>query len=356
MPLLHGDPGGGALYRGRANLLRAALSGQLPPGTITSQRLYQALDLCLECKGCKSECQSGVDMAKLKYEFLDHYYKANGMPLRNRVLAHINQFSSLGSRMAPFSNWAAGNPFGRFLASALLGIHPQRKPPPFAGQSFPQWFRSRPEGATAATRRVVLFNDTFMNYNYPQVGKAAVELLEAAGFLVQLANARCCGRPMISKGLLDEATSHARFNVDLLHPYAEQGIPIVGCEPSCLLTFKDEYPELLRNEKSRQVAEHCHLIDDFLMRLQDRGELGLKFKDLTKKVLFHGHCHQKALVGTANSMRALRLPPGFQVEQVRAKGPEWEIAVMGISCRQQIEHGTGRKARHLVEVLRGAIP
>jgi Fe-S oxidoreductase len=235
---------------------------------------------------------------------------------------------------------------------------------------------------------VVLFNDTFMNYNYPQIGKAAVELLEAAGFQVILANARCCGRPMISKGLLDEAAACARYNVDLLFPYADQGVSIVGCEPSCLLTLKDEYPELLKDDRSRKVAEHSFLFEDFLMRLQDKGELDLTFRDLPKKVLFHGHCHQKALVGTANSLRALRLPPGYQVEQtnagccgmagafgyekehfqismaigeqtlfpaVRAKDPDWEVAVTGISCRQQIEQGTGRPARHLVEVLRDAL-
>ena len=291
---------------------------------------------------------------------------------------------------------------GRLVSSSILGVHPQRRLPRFARQTLPKWFNSRLTPVTpspadmqrgqwgeAGSRTVVLFNDTFMNYNYPQVGKAAVELLEAAGFRVELANARCCGRPMISKGFLANAAAHARYNVDLLHAYADQGIPIIGCEPSCLLTFKDEYPELLKDDKSRKVAEHCFLIDDFLMRLKDQGELELEFKDLPKKVLFHGHCHQKSLVGTANSLRALRLPPGYEVEQVnsgccgmagsfgyekehfqismkigelalfpavQAKGPEWELAVMGISCRQQIEQGTGRKARHLVEVLRDAIP
>lgn len=235
---------------------------------------------------------------------------------------------------------------------------------------------------------MVLFNDTFMDYNYPQVGKAAVDVLEAAGFRVALANARCCGRPMLSKGLLDRAGAQARYNVDLLHAYAEQGVPIVGCEPSCLLTFRDEYPELLKDDKSRRVAEHTYLIDEFLMMLHDKGELELEFQDVAKKVLFHGHCHQKALAGTASSLRALRLPPAYQVEEVaagccgmagsfgferehfqismkigehalfpaiNAKGPEWEVAVTGVSCRQQIEQGTGRKARHLVEVLRDAL-
>ena len=385
--------------RGRANLLRAALSGGLPEGAMTSQRLYQALDLCLECKGCKSECPSGVDMAKLKYEFLDQYYQANKMPLRAKAFARINRINRLGSRLAPFSNWAANSPIGRLAASVLLGVHPRRQPPPFARQTLPAWFNARhhknsltdPQGneAAAVARTVLLFNDTFMNYNYPQIGIAAVELLEAAGFRVELANVGCCGRPMISKGLLREAAAQARNIVDLLHDYASRGIPIVGCEPSCLLTLRDEYPEFLKDEKARIVAESSYLIDEFLSMLQDKGELELEFQDLPKKVLFHGHCHQKSLVGTGSSMRALRLPPGYQVElinsgccgmagsfgfekehydismkigeqvlfpAVNAKDADWEVAVMGISCRQQVEHGTGRPARHLVEVLRDALP
>ena len=398
--------------RGRANLLRAALSGVLPEGSIASHRLHQALDLCLECKACKAECDSGVDMAKLKYEFLAQYHQVNGLPLRNRLFAHINRVNRVGSRLAPFSNWIARSSLGKLAAAALLGIHPQRSLPPFARQTLPRWFKSRGNPAVSPLRKggngsaspltkrglqgglnhagstVVLFNDTFMNYNYPQVGKAAVELLEAAGFRVELANARCCGRPMVSNGLLDEATSNARYNVDLLHTYVDRGIPIIGCEPSCLLIFRDEYPELLQNEKSRQVAEHAYLIDEFLMMLQEKGELDLEFQDAPKKVLFHGHCHQKALAGTGSSLGALRLPPGYQVElvnagccgmagafgfarehydvsmaigqealfpAVNAKDAEWEIAVSGVSCRQQIEDGTGRSARHLVEILRDAL-
>ena len=398
--------------RGRANLLRAALSGLLPEGAMTSKRLHDALDLCLECKGCKAECDSGVDMAKLKSEFLAQYHQANGLPFRNRAFAHINRINRLGSAFAPMSNWAARSPVGKLFSRVILGVDHRRSMPPFARKTFAKWFEqrskiplnppliqggekeifpgSKAEASGVTTKgAVVLFNDTFMDYNYPQVGKAAVELLEAAGFRVTLANARCCGRPMISKGLLDEAAANARYNVDLLHAYAGQGIPIVGCEPSCLLTFRDEYPELLKDEKSRTVAAHSYLIDEFLVKLQESGDLNLEFSDVARKILFHGHCHQKSLVGTASSLAALRLPPGYQVDlvnsgccgmagsfgferehydismnigeqvlfpAVRAKDPDWEIAVMGVSCRQQIEHGTGRPARHLVEVLRDALP
>ena len=380
--------------RGRANLLRAVLSGALPDEGLASPRLYEALGLCLECKGCKAECQTGVDMAKLKYEFLDEYNRAHGLPLRARLFAHINQLSRLGSRFAPVSNWAAASPLTRFVLHGLLGIHSRRRLPPFARRTFPRWFKStvsEREGKTPSAGRlgtVVLFNDTFMNYNYSQVGTAAVDLLERAGFKVTLADVGCCGRPMISKGLLDESKAHARYNVEVLYPYAERGVPIVGCEPSCLLTLRDEYPDLLQDDKARAVAANSYLIDEFLITLHERGELALEFTGAKKKVLFHGHCHQKALVGTRHSIAALRLPPGYQVEEVNsgccgmagsfgyekehydvsmavgeqrlfpaveAKDLDWEVAVMGVSCRQQIEHGTTRRPRHLVEVLRDAV-
>ncbi|MDE0719708.1 MAG: FAD-binding protein [Dehalococcoidia bacterium] len=375
--------------RGRANLLRAALSGKLPEGTMTSKRLYEAMDLCLECKGCKAECESGVDMAKMKYEFLDQYHKANGTPLRNRVFGHINRLSAWGSRMAPFSNLMANNPIGKMMSQILLGVHPKRNPPKFVRNTFAKWFKARGTSTVQATNTVVLLNDTYMNYNYPEIGKAAVALLEAAGLRVILSDTKCCGRPMISKGLLDDATANAVSNIDQLHAYAEQGIPVIGCEPSCLLTFRDEYPELVRDEKAKKVAANSFMIDEFLIKLQEDGKLQLNLGKLEKKVLFQAHCHQKADMGTATSMEALRLASGYQVElinagccgmagsfgyekehydismkigeealfpAIRAKDNDWEIAVMGVSCRQQVEDGTGRKARHLVEVLADALP
>ena len=374
--------------RGRANLLRASLSGKLPKGTMTSKRMWEAMDLCLECKGCKSECESGVDMAKLKYEFLDQYHRANGTPLRNRVFGHINRLSAWGSRMAPLSNLMAGNPIGKMVSQMALGIHPKRKPPKFVRQTFAKWFKGRGTGNAQATNTVVLLNDTYMNHNYPEIGKAAVALLEAAGLKVVLSETACCGRPMISKGLLDDATANAVTNVDQLYAYAEAGIPVIGCEPSCLLTFRDEYPQLVRDEKARKVAENSFMIDEFLIKLQEDGKLELNMGKLEKKVLFQAHCHQKADMGTATSIAALRLAPGYQVELVnagccgmagsfgyekehydlsmkigeealfpaiRAKDQDWEVAVMGVSCRQQVEDGTGRKARHLVEVLADAL-
>ncbi|MFQ5860580.1 MAG: FAD-binding and (Fe-S)-binding domain-containing protein [Dehalococcoidia bacterium] len=374
--------------RGRANLLRAALSGALPPEELAGQRIYEALDLCLECKGCKGECPATVDMAKLKYEFLARYYQEHRVPLRARLFAYINALSRLGCRFAPVSNWATRLPLTRLLLHRLLGIHRDRRLPPFARPTFPAWFQRHRPSSDGRRGPVVLFNDTFMNYNYPSVGKAAVRLLERAGFRVILANSQCCARPMISKGFLEMAKVNARFNVDLLYPFAVQGIPIVGCEPSCLLTLRDEYPGLLRDEPSKTVAGQSYLIDEFLAALHERGELELEFQPVERRVLFHGHCHQKALVGTAPSLKVLRLPPGFQVEEVDSgccgmagafgyerehyttslaigaqrlfpavtSHPDWQVAVMGISCRQQVEHATGRRALHLVEVLSEALP
>ena len=376
--------------RGRANLLRAALSGTLPEGTMTSRRLYEAMDLCLECKGCKSECESGVDMAKLKYEFLDQYQQANGVPLRNKVFAHINTINKWGSRTAPFSNWMAGNPLGNLLAQKLLGLHKNRKSPKFVRETFEKWFNRRhvDDNKALDSGTVVLLNDTYMNFNYPQIGIAAVSLLESAGFKVILSDTECCGRPMISKGLLDEAKTNATSNISKLYEYADQDIPIIGCEPSCLLTFKDEYPDLVKGDKSRSLANNSFMIDEFLVRLHDEGKLQLSWTSLEKKVLFQAHCHQKSAMGTSTSIKALQLVPGYEVElieagccgmagsfgyekehydvsmkvgnealfpAIHAKEADWEIAVMGVSCRQQIEDGTGRVARHLVEILYDAL-
>ena len=378
--------------RGRANLLRAALSGRMPEGaegSITDQRLHDALDLCLECKACKAECESGVDMAKLKYEFLNRYQERHGVPLRSRLFGNINALNRLGSRYAPMTNWIAGNGLGKALVSALLGISSRRQQPRFARQSLPDWFAQRDRSRLSAAKfgAVALYNDTFMNYNYPEIGIAAVELLEAAGYEVQLVNGGCCGRPMISKGMLDQARELARSNMAGLYDLARQGIPIVGCEPSCLLTLRDEYPEFVPEEQARVVAENSFLIDEFLAKAKSDDRLDLTFKNVEKRVLFHGHCHQKAMVGTEHSLAALRLVPGYEVELINAgccgmagsfgfekehydismqigglalfpsidSKPDWEVAVMGVSCRQQIEHGTGRKARHLVEILRDAV-
>ena len=369
--------------RGRANALRAVLSGKVPREEFTGKRLYDVLDLCLECKACKAECPSNVDMAKLKYEFLSHYYRANGLPLRNRLFGNIEKLNRLGSRFAPLSNWLANSWPNRWFLERFAGIDRRRPLPSFAEQTFVDWFRSHSFEGKELRGEVVFFHDTFNTFNTPSTAIAATRFLEHAGYRVMLADKKCCGRPMISKGMLKEARDHAAWNVERLSPYAEKGSSIVGLEPSCLLTLRDEYPELLGSEAAKLVAGRSFLFEEFILREREAGRLSLDFKSNGKKALLHGHCHQKALVGAAPTVAALRWA-GFEVSEVdsgccgmagsfgfekehydlslavanrrlvpavKAASPEVAVVASGISCRQQIEHLTGRKAKHPAELL-----
>ena len=379
--------------RGRANALRAAISGGLPVDSLTSKRLYDVLDLCLECKGCKAECPSNVDMAKLKYEFLDKYHKANGHPLRNRVFGDIALLSRLGSLFAPLSNWTLGLDAFRDLLDEQVGIDRRRKLPPFASQTFSQWFRARGGSSASAPVRgqVVLFPDTFTNFNHPNLGIAATKVLETLGYEVVLPPVKCCGRPMLSKGMMDKARRNAQYNVDSVYPYVEQGARLVGLEPSCILSFRDDYVDLLGGDaRARAVSQSTMLIEEFVLFAQQEAGASLAFNSTgqKRKLLFHGHCHQKALVGTRPAMQVLHSIPGYDAveiesgccgmagafgferehydislkigEQVllpaiRSQEGDFVVVSEGISCRQQIEHGTGKQAKHLVELLADAL-
>ena len=386
--------------RGRANALRAALSGRLPKEELTSKRMYDVLDLCLECKGCKRECPTNVDLAKIKYEFLAHYYEKHGTPLRARMFAAVGTLNKWGSRFAPVANFTMRLGPVKWALDRFVGIDARRDLPPFASPDFATRFRrshdraggraggrSGANGKLGANARppVVLFNDCFTNYNYPQVGEAATELLERAGYEVLLADTRCCGRPMISKGLIADARKVAEHNVRTLAPYAGQGIPVLGCEPSCLLTMRDDYLDLMLGDSAKTLAGNSFMVDEFLADRQRSGELKLEFSSKPGRVLLHAHCHQKAHIGSAPSIEALRLAPGLEVQEadsgccgmagsfgfekehyelsetigrqrllpaVEAADAETEIAVTGVSCRQQIAHFTARTPRHVLEILR----
>lgn len=370
--------------RGRANALRAAISGRWEGG-LTDRRLYEVLDLCLECKACKAECPSNVDMAKLKYEFLAHYYRDHGRPLRAWLFANIETLNRVGCALAPVSNQVANSGLGRFALQAL-GIAPKRSLPPFARQTFTDWF-SRRKGVKS-DRKVVLFHDTFLTYNHPATGMAATRLFEAAGIEVVLPEKRCCGRPMLSSGMVDEAKANAAFNVESLYAYVKQGYEIVGFEPSCVSMLTDDYPDLMPDSKARTVAENSYLFEEYMAVLGERDELEIPFSDLKKEILVHGHCHQKALGGIEPVLAVLNLPPGYTaraidsaccgmagafgyeaehyevslkigedrlLKVVREAAPHVEVAAAGLSCRQQIAHATGRQARHPVEVLWDAV-
>ncbi len=397
--------------RGRANALRAALSGVLPAEELTSRRMHEVMDLCIECKACKAECPSSVDMAKIKFEFLARYNAEHGMPLRSRIFGGSARLARWGSgALAPLTNRLLGSGPAR-AALDRLGISKRRPLPEYAREPFDRWFRERvpggprPSGRRADSMapgsddsgaadapspvRVALFNDTFNTYHHPQVARAAVELLEAAGCAVELAGHRCCGRPMISKGLIEPAREAARETVERLAPLAEAGVPIVGLEPSCILTLRDEYLYLLPGDpRARAVAERAVTLEEYVDHLGRSGRLDLALTEEPRDVLLHAHCHQKALVGTGPALRMLGLPPNYRVREidsgccgmagsfgyesehyylsvkmaerrlwpaVKGASDETLIVAPGFSCRHQIEHGTGRTALHPAEVLRDAL-
>jgi Fe-S oxidoreductase len=301
------------------------------------------------------------------------------------------QMFSLFSKVAPLSNGMMGMPGAHGLTQLFLGVHHERSLPPFARQSFPAWFAAHTPLAKAARGSVLLFHDEFMDYNYPQTGIAVTEILEKAGYGVELFRGVCCGRPMISKGLERGASACAVKNVPLLYEAASRGTYIVGCEPSCLLTLRDEYLHLVPaglEEKARVVASRALLIDELLMMLHERGELALEFKkrEAPETILFHGHCHQKAFADASKTVALLELA-GYDVDFVNAAccgmaglygfekdhyeasraaceravlpalraRPDVPVVVMGVSCRQQIEHFSGRPVRHVVEAVRDAL-
>lgn len=372
--------------RGRANYMREILSGKVPAAEFTGEALYDALDLCLECKGCKAECPSNVDMAKLKYEFLAHYNEANGTPLRSRMFANIHALSKVASVWPSLANWSLTNTAMRRALDRFVGIDARRKLPLFASETFEAWFAQRPKspaanGNSGKTGKVVLFHDTFINYNYPDIGKAATQLLEAAGYEVRLAERKCCGRPMISKGLAESARENADYNVRQLYPFVAQGYSIVGCEPSCILTFRDEYPDLIKGQQVNNVANASFLLEEFIVKEKQAGRWQLSLKRQQTKALIHGHCHEKALVGSRYLKEAMAL--AYPVEEVdsgccgmagsfgyekehydvsiaigrRRLFPAVEnnrdaiVVAPGISCRQQVEHATGRRSLHPAEAL-----
>jgi len=326
-------------------------------------------------------------MAKLKYEFLAHYNEANGTPLRSRMFANIHAASKMAAVWPSLANWTLTNPLVRRVLDRFVGIDSRRKLPLFASQTFESWFAKRgtpaiQNGNSSPVGKVVLFHDTFINYNYPDIGKAATQLLEAAGYEVRIAEQRrCCGRPMISKGLAEEARENAAFNIAQLYPFVKSGYSIVGCEPSCILTFRDEYPDLVKNGHAADVAKASFLLEEFIVKEKQAGRWKLQFNRQDTKALIHGHCHEKALIGSRYLKEALAM--AYPVEEIDSgccgmagsfgyekehydmsiaigrrrlfpaveNNPNAVVVAPGISCRQQVEHATGRRPLHPAEAL-----
>ncbi len=378
--------------RGRANLLRAALSGRLPPTELFGDRMFAALDLCVECKSCQSECPSSVDMAKLKTEFLAHYYETHPIPLRSRIFANFGALSRLAAGApAPFINWGMRRRWVRKLMERRVGIDRRRTLLPFARQSFVQWFKTRTDAPKPAEGRlpVVLLHDTVNTYNTPEVSIAATRVLEAAGYRVLLPGHKDVGRPAISKGLVGLAKSLAEDTLSRLEPFARDGIPIVGLEPSDVSALKDDYFSLLPgNPVVPLVAKATVTFEEFMAALADNPDFHLPVVCAPKKILLHGHCHQKALIGTAPAKKALSLLGDVDIQEVdsgccgmagsfgyetehydismamgerallpavRAADADCVIVAAGVSCQHQIETGTHRKALHPAQVLANAL-
>jgi Fe-S oxidoreductase len=317
-------------------------------------------------------------MARLKSEYLNLYHQQVPYSTRERMVTAAETVGRWGVATAPFSNWLIRQSWFRWIMEQVAGIDRRRSFMPFAGRTFTDWFSGR-KASPSRGKRVVLFDDTFMTYHEPSVGMAATLLLEAAGFEVILGKKNCCGRPAISKGMLGKARSLARANIEKLYPYVAQGSVIVGCEPSCLLSLRDEYPDLVPGAQSKAVAENAFLIEEFFQA----NDLDLSFPSPPAEVLMHGHCHQKSLVGT-EPMVSFVQKTGARVEvvdsgccgmagafgyekehydisieiaerkllpAVRDASPDTVIVAPGTSCRHQILDGTGRRASHPAEVV-----
>lgn len=380
--------------RARANALRNAMAGRIPPEELFSADTYEVMDLCLGCKACKSECPSAVDMAKIKAEYLVHYYQKNGLPLFNRLMGWLPTLNELLFKLPTpvidLVNWSMKTAAAKNVM-AKIGVHPERTLPHYAPRSFAQWFESagpKPTG-DAPNGPIVLFHDTWTNFNETQIGEAAALVLAAAGYDVHLATGRkCCGRPLITGGQADQAKPWIDHNVALLAPYAAQGVPIIGIEPSCILTLRDEYLTLASDQKrAKLLATQAFTFEEFVVREITANRFMANWRPQPGKVLLHGHCHQKALVGNDASVAALKAA-GYQVEviasgccgmagdfgyevdhyavsrkigedrlmpAVRAAAPDTLIVASGTSCRHQIADFAERRPLHMAEALAAAL-
>lgn len=379
----------------RAITLKAALDGELGDHPFLSEELSDALELCVSCKGCKSECPHGVDMALLRVEALAQRWQHLGhVPLRERMFAFTPRFARHLKRFNWVDTLRTRLPLIGKLMQRWFGIAAQRSLPQAAAQDFlssQKHVTSAAEGA----REVVLLVDTFSNHLDPQIAEAALEVLQAGGYTVHIARpaagerALCCGRTFLSHGLVDEAREEATRLLDALAPYADRGLPIIGLEPSCLLMLRDEYHALGLGERVTPLARSAVLLEEFLAREIDAKRLTLPLQPLSGKVMVHGHCHQKAFGAMPAMAKVLGLVPDLQVEliessccgmagsfgmeaehyevsmqmaelsllpTVRAAAPDTLLIANGTSCRHQIRDGAEREAEHLALLLQRALP
>lgn len=393
--------------RARANILREFLTNSNKLNRFDHKEIYEVMDLCLSCKGCKSECPSNVDMAKLKAEFLQHYYDANGVPMRAKLIATFNSSAKLGAIMPGMYNFAMTNNMVSKLVKRFAGFAEKRSMPTLQKTTLKEWYKkhkrdsvkgettnvkkestSHDSRLTSYVKKVYLFCDEFTNYNDAHIGIKAIELLERLGYEVVIPEHKESGRAWLSKGLLRDAKKIAQKNVAMLSGLITAETPLIGIEPSAILTFRDEYIDLADDadlEAAKQLAANTYLVDDFIAGEIANGRITKEqFTKESKLIKLHGHCQQKALISTAGSVKMMSLPENYTVETipsgccgmagsfgyekehydlsmqigelvlfptVRQQSAEVIIAAPGTSCRHQVKDGTGRKALHPVEVL-----
>ena len=374
--------------RARANALREYLLQDGKGIPLEDGELFDILDSCLSCKGCKSECPSNVDMAKLKAEFLQQYYDRNGTSFRTLMVAHINFLNKIGSLLPALYNRISSGSF----VKKMMGFDLRRTPPKIHKPAIRKWLFLNKNTVNQHIGKLYLFVDEFTNYHDVHIGVAAVSLLHRLGYHIETVQHKESGRTFISKGLLRKAQKIAGYNVQLFSRLVSQEIPLVGIEPSCILSFRDEYPELVSpalREKAIQLAPNTMTIEEFVVREWKQGRIhSSQFTDQPAHVAFHGHCQQKSLITTQATHEMLSIPINYIVNelktgccgmagsfgyekkhydlsmkigelalfpQVRETCVETILAAPGTSCRQHIEHGTGRKALHPLEVLMGAL-
>jgi FAD/FMN-containing dehydrogenase/Fe-S oxidoreductase len=380
------------LTRGRANTLRLALSGQLGKDALLSDAMRDTMALCVGCKGCKRECPTGVDMARMKTEFLHQYRLRHGLGLKDRLVAYLPRYAPLAARLAGLANLRDRIPGLATLSERWLGLSARR--------SLPRWRRDRFTAASTslhdadAARTVVLLADTFNTYFEPENLHAARQVLVSAGYTVHVATAGdgerplCCGRTFLASGLVDEARTEARRLADAVEPALRAGLPIVGLEPSCLFTLRDEFHDLLPAEQAERIAGQALLFEEFLDRELAAGRAQLALEPIARRALVHGHCHQKAFGAMGSVQRVLACIPELEVEtiessccgmagsfgyetqhydvsmqmaelsllpRIRQADGDTVLVADGTSCRHQIADGAQREAQHVARVLARAL-
>ena len=375
--------------RGRANILREFLYHNDKKNAFDHREIYEILDLCISCKACKSECPSNVDMAKLKAEFMQHYYDIHGVPLRSKLIAYLPQLNKLAAIFRPISNPI----MNATVTKKLIGFSPKRNVPPLSKTTLRRWSKKGiPAPANACKGTVYLFNDEFTNYNESDIGIKAILLLTRLGYEVKIPITAESGRTYLSKGLVRTAKKIANKNIKALKNLISEKTPLIGIEPSAILAFRDEYPELVDSKlqaDAEKLAKNSFLFEEFIAAEMERGNISSDtFTTREKRILLHGHCQQKAVASTAPTKKMLSFPEHYSVEEipsgccgmagsfgyekehfdlsmkigemvlfpaVRRATEETVIVAPGTSCRHQIKDGTGRTAFHPVEVMYDAL-